>query len=411
MDHVTSLTCTACGAEYDPEGMRYTCPEHDSGLEGILDVEYDYDVVDERFDEDLDGDIPSMWKYRAFLPIEDDADPVTLNEGGTDLFEAPTLSEALGVETLVKDDTRNPTASFKDRASSVSVTKADHYGREVVTCASTGNAAASLAGYAARAGLDCRIFVPGSAPEGKLAQPLIYGADVLAVDGPYEAAVDLSMAVTEEYGWYNRNAGVNPFQVEGKRTAGLELAEQLQDDIPDWVVVSVGDGCTIAGVWKGLKEFEILGYTDDTPKMLGVQARGASVVHDTFHGEEDVDEVAETLADSIAVAKPANLRKAVRAIEDSDGTSVLVSDDAILEAEKLLGRTEGLYAEPAAAATVAGLEEAIDEGIVEPDETAVVVSSGYGLKDTKNAQRAAGEPYRVDPDLAAVERLYGPADE
>lgn len=411
MEHVQSFKCVVCGEEYEPDGMMYTCPNHEDPMEGILDVIYDYDVIHDEFAGQVDGDIPSMWKYRPFLPVEEDAEPVTLNEGGTDLFDAPTLSEELGVRVRVKDDSRNPTASFKDRASSVSVTKAKHYGHDIVICASTGNAAASLSGYAARGGLDARIFVPASAPEGKLAQPLVYGADVLQVQGSYEEAFQLSMDATAEYGWYNRNAGYNPFQVEGKRTAGLEIAEQTRDDLPDWVVISVGDGCTIAGVWKGLREFAELGYIDEAPKMLGVQAEGASAIHDAFHGDEDVDAVAETLADSIAVAKPANLRKAVNAMEESDGDSVVVSDQDILDAMLLLGRSEGMFAEPAAATTVAGVKTALEAGIIDEDESVVVDSSGYGLKDIENAKRAGGDPYEVAPSLDEVEDIYGAAGE
>ncbi|PSQ33593.1 threonine synthase [Halobacteriales archaeon SW_10_68_16] len=412
MDHVTTLECTLCGAEYDPDQIIYTCDEHE-GTKGILEVTYDYDVINERFDADLDGTIPSQWKYEPFLPVDDAADPVTLNEGGTDLFEAPTLSEELGIETLVKDDGRNPTGCFKDRASSVAVTKARHAGREVITCASTGNAAASLCGYAARGGLDCRIFVPGSAPEGKLAQPLVYGADVLAVEGTYDEAYDLSVEVTERYGWYNRNAAINPFQVEGKRTAGLELAEQslVRGEIPDWVVFSMGDGCTIAGAWKGLWEFYELGYVEEHPKMLGVQAEGATAIHDAFHGNEDPGTVAETMADSIAVGVPRNVVKACRALEESGGTSVLVSDEDIMDAEVLLGSSEGIYAEPAAAAPVAGVQEARDRGIIDPSDTVVVASTGFGLKDTESAKQATGGVERVDPDISEVEALYGTAEQ
>jgi threonine synthase len=412
MDHVTTLECTICGAEYDPEQVIYTCPEHE-GVAGILEVKYDYDVIAENFDADLDGDIRSQWKYAAFLPVDDDAEPVTLNEGGTDLFDAPNLSEALGVETLVKDDGRNPTGCFKDRASSIAVTKAKHAGRDIITCASTGNAAASLSGYAARGGLDCRIFVPGDAPEGKLAQPLVYGADVLAVEGTYDEAYDLSVEVTEEYGWYNRNAAINPFQVEGKRTVGHELAEQsvVRGEVPDWVVFSMGDGCTIAGAWKGFREFYELGYVEDTPKMLGVQAEGASAIHDAFHKHDDTDDLADTIADSIAVGRPRNTLKACRALEESGGTSLLVSDDEILEAEKLLGSTEGIYSEPAGATPVAGVETALAEGVVGPDETVVVTSTGFGLKDTASAKQATADAHRIPPRLEAVQELFGTSAE
>ncbi|MFB6222125.1 MAG: threonine synthase [Haloarcula sp.] len=412
MEHVKTLECTICEKEYDPDQIIYTCPEHE-GVNGILEVKYDYDVIDENFDGDVGGPIESQWKYEAFLPVEDDADIVTLNEGGTDLFDAPNLSEELGVTTLVKDDGRNPTGCFKDRASSIAVTKAKNAGRDIITCASTGNAAASLSGYAARGGLDCRIFVPGDAPTGKLAQPLVYGADVLAVNGSYDEAYDLSVEVTEQYGWYNRNAAINPFQVEGKRTVGHELADQsvARGEVPDWVVFSMGDGCTIAGAWKGFKEFYDLGYVDDYPKMLGVQAEGASAIHDAFHSHDDVDEIADTLADSIAVGRPRNTIKACRAPEQSGGTTLLVEDQEILEAEKLLGSTEGIYTEPAGATPVAGVKKALAEGIIEEDETVVVVSTGFGLKDTKSAEKATGGVDRVDPEISEVEELYGTAEE
>jgi threonine synthase len=411
MDHVTTLECVLCGATYDPDQVIYTCSEHE-GVRGILEVKYDYDVVHDRFDEPLDGRIPSQWKYEPFLPVDDDAEVVTLNEGGSDLFEAPRLSAELGVETLIKDDGRNPTGCFKDRASSVAVTKARYAGRDTITCASTGNAAASLAGYAARGGLDCRIFVPGDAPAGKLAQPLVYGSDVLAVEGSYDDAYDLSVEVTEQYGWYNRNAAINPFQVEGKRTVGHELAEQsvARGEVPDWVVYSMGDGCTIAGAWKGFKEFYDLDYVEDHPKMLGVQSEGAPAIHETFHGHDDVDDIADTLADSISVGRPRNTVKACRALEESGGTSVLVTDEAILDAEVLLGSTEGVFAEPAAAATVAGVQKALAEGIIGDDETVVVATTGFGLKDTEGAKRATGGVTSISPDIAEVEALYGAAE-
>jgi len=405
MDHVEALSCVLCEESYDPDQLIYTCPEHE-GVKGILEVTYDYDRVAERFDEPLDGAIDSQWKYRAFLPVEDDSEPVTLGEGGTPLLDAPRLGDELGVDLRVKDDGRNPTGVLKDRATSVSLTKAREFEREVVTCASTGNAAASLAGYAARGGQDCRLFVPGDAPEGKLAQPLVYDADVLGVEGSYDAAYDLSMEVTDRFGWYNRNAAVNPFQVEGKRTVGHELAEQTGDELPDWLVFSMGDGCTIAGGWKGFREFRELGLVDDAPEMLGVQAEGASAIHDAFQEHDDADAVADTVADSIAVGRPRNTVKACRALSESGGDSVVVSDEEILAAEALLGRTEGIYAEPAGAAPVAGVQKAREEGLIEADESVVVVVTGNGLKDTESAMRAAGEVESIAPEIDDVVERY-----
>jgi threonine synthase len=405
MDHVETLECTLCGETYDPGELRYTCLNHD-GVTGILDVVYDYDRVADRFDQPLDGNIDSQWKYRAFLPVGDDSNPVTLGEGGTPLLDAPRLGDEHGVDLRIKDDGRNPTGVLKDRATSVSLTKAREFGREVVTCASTGNAAASLAGFAARGGMDCRLFVPGDAPDGKLAQPLVYGADVLGVEGSYDEAYDLSMAVTDRFGWYNRNAAVNPFQVEGKRTVGHELAEQTRGDVPDWLVFSMGDGCTIAGGWKGFREFRDLGFVDEAPKMLGVQAEGASAIHDAFVDHDDIDEVADTVADSIAVGRPRNTVKACRALEESGGDAVLVSDEEILAGEALLGRTEGIYAEPAGAAPVAGVKKAREAGVIEAGESVVVVVTGNGLKDTESAMCAAGEVERIAPDIGDVVDRY-----
>ncbi len=405
-DHVTALTCTLCGARYDPTELRYTCENHE-GVAGILEVEYDERVILDRFSADLDGDIPSQWKYAPFLPVDTECDPVTLGEGGTDLLDAPQLSVQLGVSVLVKDDGRNPTGCLKDRASSVGLTHASQSGYDTVTCASTGNAAASLAGYAARGGLDCRIFVPAGAPEGKLVQPQIYGADVLAVDGTYDEAYDLSLAVTDVYGWYNRNAAINPFLIEGKRTVGFELAEQsaVRGQVPDWLAFSMGDGCTIAGAWKGFREFFEFGFVDDVPKMLGVQAEGAAAIHDAFHECESTDEV-ETLADSISVGRPRNTVKACRALSDSGGTAVTVADSEILDGMRLLGATEGLYAEPAGAAPVAGVKRAVEDGIIAPDETVGIVSTGMGLKDTAGAAQATDGATEIAPSLSAVEALY-----
>jgi threonine synthase len=405
MDHVRRLSCTLCGVEYNPDQVIYTCPEHE-GVKGILEVAYDYDRVLDRFDADLDGRVDSQWKYRAFLPVDPEVDPVSLGEGGTPLLDAPRLGAELGVDARVKDDGRNPTGVLKDRASAIAVTKAQAAGRDVVTCASTGNAAASLSGYAARAGLACRIFVPADAPEAKLAQPLVYGADALAVEGTYDEAYDLSMAVTDTFGWYNRNAAINPFQVEGKRTVGHELAEQCVE-VPDWVVFSMGDGCSIYGGWKGYREFFELGFVDDTPRMLGVQAEGASAIHDAFHDHAHPEDVAETVADSISVGRPRNTVKACRALDESGGTSVLVGDEDILAAEATLGHTEGVYAEPGGATPVAGVRAAREAGIVDRGDTVVFVVTGNGLKDLASARRAGGDPDRIAPELDAVVDRYG----
>ncbi|QPV62982.1 threonine synthase [Halosimplex litoreum] len=402
MTLVEALACERCGRRYAPADVEYTCPEHD-GVGGILDVRYEYDAVSDELAGVLDGPIGDLWTYEPLLPV--DGDPVRLGAGGTDLLDAPALGDALGVDALVKNETTNPTGSNKDRGSAVAVSRARQQGHEVVACASTGNAAASLAGYAARAGLDCRIFVPADLPEAKAVQPRLYGATVLGVDGTYADAYELCREVSAERGWYNRNAAMNPYAVEGKRTLGFELAEQAP--AADWVVMPMGNGCSLAGVWKGLREFERLGVVDDTPRLLGVQAEGATAIYDRFVAESDDSDAgafpigeredgADTTADSIDVSVPHNAGKACRALVESGGDAVVVSDDEILDAQRLLGECEGVFAEPASAAAVAGVRAAVERGTVAPGEQVVTVATGTGLKDSASAREAVDDVISVD---------------
>ena len=403
MTLVEALVCERCGRRYAPDDVEYTCPEHD-GVAGILDVGYDYEAVRERVDTVLDRPSEDLWKYDPLLPV--DGERVRLGAGGTDLLDAPALGETLGVDALVKNETTNPTGSNKDRGSAVVVSRARQHGHDVVACASTGNAAASLAGYAARADLDCRIFVPADLPEAKALQPRLYGATVLGVDGSYADAYELCREVSAERGWYNRNAAMNPYAVEGKRTLGFELAEQAPE--ADWVVMPMGNGCSLAGTWNGLRTFEQLGVLDSTPRMLGVQAEGATAIYDRFVTESgtgsdsrDGETAArpsddETTADSIDVDVPHNAGKACRALRESGGDAVVVSDEAISEGQRLLGGCEGIFAEPASAAGVAGVRTARERGIIDCSESVVVVATGTGLKDTASARQAVDDVISVD---------------
>ncbi|HZM49215.1 MAG TPA: threonine synthase, partial [Vicinamibacteria bacterium] len=304
---------------------------------------------------------------------------------------------------LVKDEGRNPTASFKDRASAVGVARAAARRARIVACASTGNAASSLAGAAAGLGLRAVIFVPEFAPEPKVAQLLVFGARVIRVRGTYDETWELCQRACERYGWYNRNAAVNPSLAEGKKTCGLEIAEQMGREVPDWVAVSVGDGCTLAGTWKGLQEMHALGFIPRVPRMLGVQAQGARPLVDAFEAGGDlVPGRAQTIADSICVGHPRNWRKALRAVRASGGTFVAVPDEAILDAMRESGRRAGVFGEPAGVAGLAGLQQAVREGIVARDETALAVVTGSGLKDVRTAIRAAGAPVDLPPDDDAL---------
>jgi threonine synthase len=349
----------------------------------------------------------SHWRYRELLPIRGDSTLPALSVGWTPLTPAPALARHLGIGTLsVKDDGRNATGSLKDRASSVGVVKARAQRRGIIACASTGNAASSCAGMAASLGLRSVIFVPKRAPEPKVTQLLIFGATVFRVDGSYEDAFQLCQKSCERWGWYNRNSGINPYLVEGKKTAGLEIAEQLGWEAPDWVAVSVGDGCTLAGIWKGFRELKTLGIIERTPRILGVQAAGAAPITEAFRSGQDLRPIEpNTIADSIAVGVPRNWKKAVLAVRESGGIMVNVADDAILDAIRYTGRLAGIFAEPAAATAVAGLRRAVADGTVGRRASAVALVTGNGLKDVQSAHAAAGRPFDIAPDGGAIEDI------
>ena len=398
---VTGFTCLVCGTSY-PYGNVFTCPR--CGIQGILDVQYDEDSANANLKKEILHRPFDHWRYRELLPVSSDLHFPHLHIGWTPVYDIPRLAHAVGIRKLfLKDDGRNPTNSFKDRASSVGVLKAMEFGFDTIACASTGNAASSLAGLSAAAGLRNYIFVPQRVPEPKVTQLLIFGATVLKVNGTYEKAFDLCRSACEQFGWYNRNSGTNPFLVEGKKTAGLEIGEQFGKNIPDWVIVSVGDGCTIGGIGKGLEEMKRLGFIDRIPRLLGVQADGARPIVDAFvSGKDLVPSDTHTIADSIAVGTPRNWRRAIRQIRASHGDMITVSDEEILEAMRLTGRLGGVFGEPAGVAGVAGLKKAVAQKIVKSNETAVVVITGNGLKDIQSARQAVGKELSVDPHLDSL---------
>ena len=400
---VSGLQCLVCGRIY-PYGDLQTCSV--CGPQGILDVRYDYDAVAFQIGLTSFSSRPyDHWRYRDLLPIPNGIKLPPLHVGWTPVYDVPRLAEAVGIKKLLlKDDGRNPTNSFKDRASSIGVIKAREFGYDTIACASTGNAASSLAGLSAAVGLKSFIFVPQRAPEPKIAQLLIFGATVIRVKGTYERAFDLCRSACEKFGWYNRNSGTNPFLVEGKKTAGLEIVEQLRHRLPDWVVVSVGDGCTIGGIGKGLQEMKTLGLIERVPRLLGVQAEGAKPIVEAFRSGGDlVATPTSTIADSIAVGTPRNWRRAIQQIRLSHGDMLAVEDEEILDAMRLTARLGGVFGEPAGVTGVAGLKKAVSLGIVQPTESAVAVITGNGLKDIASAKLAAGDPIEVEPDLGALE--------
>lgn len=404
--HIAGYRCTLCKTEFSYTQDMLTCPH--CGETGILDIVFDYNAIKKEFNREtlLRDRTNSMWRYLPLLPVEGQHWERFLRVGWTPLYRSNRLEKELSLKALyIKDDGLNPTASLKDRASAVAVARAKELGYETIACSSTGNAASSLAGNAARMGLKTVIFVPSRAPKGKVAQLLIFGANVVSVQGDYRETFELSRAAIDKWGFYNRNAGINPIMTEGKKTVSLEIAEQLLFLPTDWVAVSVGDGCTIGGVYNGFKDLYELGIIDRIPKILGVQSSGCSpFVNAAKSGAQLVPTAENTLADSIAVGVPRNPEKALRAVRESNGAWIAVDDSQILDAMRLLGRTEGVFGEPAGVTATAGVKQAVAEGIIKSDETVTVICTGSGLKDVANAMQAAGEPFSCKPDIKELEK-------
>lgn len=411
---VIALRCVSCDTAHDPSAVCTTCPH--CGLEGIVDVEYDYDRVGAALNADSLAacGLTTIWRYRAALPVAQHGPLPGLCVGPTPVYEAARLARALGLGRLwVKDEGRNPTGSFKDRASAVGVARAIAEGATQVACASTGNAASSVAGFCAEAGLHARIFVPHSAPPAKVTQLLAYGATVFLVQGGYGPAFDLCQQAVGTFGWYNRNCAVNPYLVEGKKTGGFEIAEQLRDQLPDVVVVPVGDGCIISGVGKGLMEMHQLGLIDRVPRLIGVQAAGVAPIAAAFdRGADRLEPVAgqgHTAADSINVAAPRNWRKALRIVRRSAGSFVTVDDDEIFAWLPRVGALCGVFAEPTAVAAVAGARRAAERGLIDRHESVLVLLTGSGLKDVGAAAATLSLPPPIAANIEEVRRVVSMA--
>lgn len=408
MADIHCLKCVKCGREYSPDEVMYCCPV--CGTEGTLDVLYDYQTIKTKFTREslAKSGEHSLWRYIEILPVKIRPKCLDIQVGWTPMYRASRIEDKLSLKSVyVKDDGRNPTASFKDRASAIGVAMAVKLGKKVICAASTGNAASSLSGFAARAGLDTYIFVPSSAPDAKITQLLIYGANVILVDGTYDQAFELCLKASEEFGWYNRSCAINPYLVEGKKTVSFEIAEQLGFNVPDRIVMSIGDGCCISGAWKGFKELYELGLINKLPRMTGVQAEGSNPVNRAFRaGTKHFEyKVPHTLADSISVGIPRNGLKALRALRESSGSVVDVSDNEILDAMKELARLTGVFGEPAGVAGYAGLKKMVKEGTIHPDETVALIVTGNGLKDIKSAMSAVDKPPVIKPDIDELKYL------
>jgi len=416
MPEFLGYRCSRCGREYPPEDVFYLCPDDGANLDVVLDLARIRASASPQ-SIGASGEA-SLWRYLPLLPVGEPGHRGTplWSVGWTPLLAPSRLATKLGLRHLwFKDDGRNPTASFKDRASAVVVARAQEIGAAVVVTASTGNAGAALAGMAAAAAQPAVILAPRTAPPAKVAQLLIYGARVLLVEGTYDQAFDLTVEAAAALGWYCRNTGYNPFTAEGKKTAAFEICEQLAATTqaaprawtcPEAVFVSVGDGNILSGLHKGFRDLFELGWIPRLPRLIGVQAEGSAAVARAFvAGADEVRPVrAETIADSIAVDLPRDGARALRAVRETGGQMLTVPDVAILDAIRELGVVEGIFAEPAAATAYAGLVEAVRRGLVAPDERIVVLLTGSGLKDVRAAMQAAGEATVIEPRLAALRR-------
>ena len=405
MRKIEGFRCVECSTELGLGDAKYVCPR----CGGNLSVVYDAKALRKRLTRrSLKADQErSLWRYLDILPVEGRAGIPPVSAGWTPLYRARKLGGSLGLRNLyLKDDGRNPSASFKDRASAVIAARAFETGERTVAGASTGNAAASLACMMAQRDRRPVIFVPRTAPPAKLAQLLVYGATVLSVDGTYDQAFDLCRQACDEFGWYNRNTGFNPFTREGKKTCAFEICEQLDWKVPDFVFVSAGDGNIISGLWKGFTDFRALGLIDRLPRMVAVQAEGSAAIANAWKSGGPFKPVSgETVADSISVSLPRDGAAAVAALRESKGFAVTVSDREILAAIPALARGASVFAEPAGAAAYAGLARCAAAGKVREDDTIVIVVTGSGLKDIASAMKVSGRPFEVGTSMASVRRV------
>jgi len=399
------LECINCKSEYPMDETLYNCKK----CGDLLEVKLDLEDLKRRLEKvDWKRRSISVWKYREFLPISDESKIITLQEGGTPLYKCERLAERLGIKNLyVKNEGANPTGSFKDRGMTVGVSKALEFNVKTVICASTGNTSASLAAYAARAGLNCVVLIPhGKIALGKLSQAMMYGAKVVAVKGNFDAALKIVVNASKTFGLYLLNS-INPFRIEGQKTAAFEICEQLGWKAPDRIIIPVGNAGNITAYWKGFRELEAIEIIKELPRMTGVQASGASPIVNAFaNGSERIEPVSdpETIATAIRIGSPVNWKRALKAIRESGGVAVAVTDDEIIYAQKLLATTEGIFVEPASAASIAGLKKLIESGEIGSEETVVCIATGHGLKDPEVAIKACEKIVEIEPSLEELER-------
>jgi len=401
--------CINCKTPYGIDEIVYFCKK----CGDILEIKFDLKELAETLKNSGWMQKPlSVWRYRDFMPIHETTKLVTLSEGGTGLHRSERLGAELGLKNLyVKNEGENPTGSFKDRGMTVGVTKAVELGARHVICASTGNTSASLAAYAARAGIKCTVLIPsGKIAYGKLSQAMIHGAKVLQVRGNFDQALEFVLKLAEKHKNIYLLNSINPFRIEGQKSLGYEICEQLNNDAPDRIIVPVGNAGNISAIWKGLTEFYQLGYIKKLPKMTGIQAAGSAPIAQAIKTNSDKIipvEHPETVATAIRIGAPVSWKKAVNAIRESHGTAETVTDEEILDAQKILARVEGIFVEPASASSIAGLKKLVKNGVIGKNERVVCVTTGHGLKDPDTAVKMSEKPVEVEAEMTAIEDALG----
>jgi len=401
--------CIACGEKYGADEIVYSCKR----CGDLLEVRYNYDFLKAKLEKSDWQTLPlSVWRYGDFMPFRAPSKIVSLKEGGTGLHSCQRLAKILGVKHLyVKNEGENPTGSFKDRGMTVGITKAVELNMKTVICASTGNTSASLAAYAAKAGLQCIVLIPsGKIAYGKLAQAMVYGAKVVQIRGNFDRALKMVLELSEKHREVYLLNSINPYRLEGQKSLAYEICDQLNREPPDRVVLPVGNAGNISAIWKGFTEFHKLGLIEKLPKMTGIQAEGASPIARAIRNGKDeimLIDKPETVATAIRIGAPVSWKKAMRAIRRSGGTAETVTDEEILEAQKMLARSEGLFVEPASASSIAGLKKLFEAGKIDKDEVVVCVTTGHGLKDPDIAIKISEKPSEVDAETGSIEKLLG----
>jgi len=407
MNQKFNYQCSDCGRQIPAGEIIYLCPDCSAKQQpdkpplGVLKVVYNYNLLSDLSFRELEDN-----NFLQLLPVNDSKSFPNLRVGQTPLYEIDSLDgQTNDFDLYLKDDSQNPTFSFKDRASAVVSAFAKENGIDTIVAASTGNAGSSLAGICAAQGQKAVIFVPATAPKAKLTQIMMYGATLVPVAGNYDKAFDLSIEATKRFGWYNRNTAFNPFTIEGKKTVSFELYSQLKEQIPDYIFVPVGDGVIISGVFKGFEDLLELGIIEKMPVIIAVQAARSSNLADNIGKEEFVSTPSDTIADSISVDIPRNFNMAAGYITKYDGQTITVSDDDILRASLKLAKNTGIFTEPAAAAAFAGFLTYKNRYLIPKGSVSVVLLTGSGLKDLNAVQSLFEIPLPVSADMTSVEKF------